>query len=316
MSIKKVIKAPLLVVYKFGLKTFGGRGLQKIWPLGIIRDWLSKTVRGLKPESVYFRGNTVFLDPNDNLELSIWKESWSVQEIEVMKANIEMGDTVIDVGANIGAFTLLFAQQVGLQGHVFAFEPSPENVSLLQKNVSANGYPNVKIIPKAVTDKDGKVTLFLSDYNVGDHRIYDPHEKSGGLGNTGAEYERLKDKTGRRKSVSVEVVSLDNYFRRWEKAVEFVKIDVQGAEATVCAGMSEIIRKNLKIKIMIEFWPAGLTMSGANPKEFLEKLREVGFSFFEIDGWRADSKAIGIEDLLKRYTVENNKTTNLLIKKI
>ncbi len=304
----KIIKAPLVFIYKFGLRTFGGLGLQKIWPLGLIRDWLSDVVRTYdRPTSVVFHGQKIFLDPNDNLELSVWGDKHVIShDIEIIKNILKPGDTVVDVGANIGLMTLFMANAVGETGQVFAFEPAPDNVVLLQKNVEANGYKNITIVPAAVSDHSGKLKLFLSDFNPGDHRIYNPEEKTKDWAKNNAVYDKLV--SGKRKVIDVPVISLDEFFKDHQKPISFVKMDVQGAEGGVLKGMIGILEKNKNIKIMTEFWPAGLKMFGVSSEEFLTMLEDLGFSFFEID-------KVSKDFLLNKYTVDNNRSTDLLIKR-
>ena len=71
---------------------------------------------------------------------------------DVVTKEIQPGDTVLDLGANIGYFTLLFAKLVGNNGIVFAFEPEPQNIALLTKNIKINNYKNVTLVPKAVSN--------------------------------------------------------------------------------------------------------------------------------------------------------------------
>ena len=68
---------------------------------------------------------------------------------------------VINIGANIGYFTLLAAREVGPDGKVFAFEPFPQTVELLKKNIDSNGYKNVQVISMAVSDRKEKSFLAL-----------------------------------------------------------------------------------------------------------------------------------------------------------
>ncbi len=93
-----------------------------------------------------------------------------------MQNLIKPGQTVIDVGANIGYYnTLQFAKLVGpTVSRVYAFEPDPDNFALLRKNVAQNGYANVVCIQKAVSDQTSKLKLFRNSQNHGDHRIYPP----------------------------------------------------------------------------------------------------------------------------------------------
>src|SRR5262245_13382224 len=83
------------------------------------------------------------------------KQIFEPFETKLVLENICRGDWVIDVGANIGYYTLLFAQKVGQRGRVFAFEPDPENFELLEHNVRQNGYDNVVLVNKAVAEKTG-----------------------------------------------------------------------------------------------------------------------------------------------------------------
>ena len=85
---------------------------------------------------------------------------YSEGEVEVFRKVLRPGDTAIDVGANIGAFTIPMAKLVGGDGHVIAFEPSPANLDLLEQNVEQNGFGplnigNVTIKPYVASDKEG-----------------------------------------------------------------------------------------------------------------------------------------------------------------
>ncbi len=340
-TIKKIVKKSLVACYRVGLRLFGGLGLQKIWPLGAIRDWLSGAVRTYnKPNSVIFRGHTIFLDPNDNLELSVWgNRHGASREIELMEQLLHKGDTAVDVGANIGLMTVFMAKAVGTTGRVFAFEPGPENMSLLQQNIAVNHYNNVTVTPAAVSGEAGTLKLFLSDFNPGDHRIYNPEEKTKDWVKNDAVYDKLVEK---RTAIDVSAVSLDEFFsakggsppeadgpssrggsayggrahasggKDYKKPIAFIKMDVQGAEGGVLKGMMGILQKNHNVKIITEFWPAGLEMFGVGAAEFLTSLENLGFSFYEIEKY-ALKKPTSKNSLLQKYTIENNKSCNLFV---
>src|SRR3989344_875575 len=112
---KKFLRHILVSIYKTALNLLGGLGLQKIWPLGAIRDWLSGVVRTYnRPPQVIFRGQTIFLDKNDSLELSVWGEQHpAAKEIKIIEELIKKGDVVVDIGANIGLMTVFMSKAVG-----------------------------------------------------------------------------------------------------------------------------------------------------------------------------------------------------------
>ncbi|MEK7077398.1 MAG: FkbM family methyltransferase [Patescibacteria group bacterium] len=227
-----------------------------------------------------------------------------------MEENIKRGDTVVDIGANIGLFTLLYARAVGERGRVFAFEPEPVNVGILRRNIAANGYNNIEVVPAAVGDRPGKVKLFLSDFNAGDHRVYDPEERTRDWEKNGAVYDKLVG--DRRKAIDVPTVSLDEFLKSYEKPIAFIKMDAQGAEGGILKGMTEILKKNRNVRMVTEFWPAGLKMFGVEAQEFLTLLQGLGFSFCEI-GNDARERRQNKDFLLHKYTVENNRSVDLLV---
>jgi len=98
---------------------------------------------------------------------------WEAYETQLTLRHLQRGDVYVDVGANIGYYTLVAAQRVGVTGKVIAYEPDPDNFALLKANVERNNLSNVTLFPFALHDTGGEGQLFLSGDNFGDHRIYD-----------------------------------------------------------------------------------------------------------------------------------------------
>jgi len=232
---------------------------------------------------VEVEGNKMFLDARDSLLLSLKK--YEPKQVKLIKSIVKKGDTVLDIGANIGYYTLLLAKLVGPTGKVYAFEPDPENFRILKKNVGLNKYKNIVLEQKAVSNKSGKLKLFLSDENNGDHRIYNP--------------------SGERKEFrEISSIKLDNYFKRKPK-IAFFKMDIQGVEPDAFEGMKSILNEK-DIKFTTEFSPENLYSAGRSPLGFIKLLNDLGFSLFDLD---AGTK-VG-EDTIKKYEESNYFTTIL-----
>jgi len=184
-------------------------------------------------------------------------------ETELFKRLVKKGMVVVDIGANIGYYTLLAAHLVGDEGKVFAFEPDPYNYSLLCRNIEVNGYRNVIPVQKAVFNKSGKMKLFLDKNNLGGHSLSEANV----------------DKS---VSTTVEITSLDEYFENTNHKIDVIKMDVQGSEMEVLNGMTNTINQNEKLEIITEFWPFGLRNAGSSPTDFLRKLAEYGFVLYQI----------------------------------
>jgi len=216
-------------------------------------------------------------------------------ETEFVMSKIKVGDVVIDIGANIGYYTLIFAKLVGEQGKVFAFEPEPSNFYLLKKNVMTNKYNNVILEEKAVSNYDGQTKLFLSNSNAGAHRIYFSHRVT-------------------KNYVQVKVTTLDDYFKNHElkSRISFIKIDVEGAELGTLEGLKTLLETNKKIIIMIEFDPQQIKEFGSSSRDLLNFLDNQKFRFLFVDqNMHQIKKAEGIDFLLKKYE-ESKTATNLI----
>jgi FkbM family methyltransferase len=166
----------------------------------------------------------------------------------------------------------------------------------LKKNVAINGYSNVVCIQKAVSNSNGKLRLYLSENNKGDHRIYESSEK--------------------RESIEIESVTLDDYFKEFTRKISFIKIDTQGADGFVFQGMTDLLKRNDDVVIMSEFWPIGLKRCGMEPIDYLKIVEQHGFKLCQLLENCRKKETSNIDELSRLYTVENEQWINLLLKKI
>jgi FkbM family methyltransferase len=246
-------------------KFIAGKGLGKLPLVTRIHNYFYWC---FKPSGIILldiQGNKLYVDSRDTgvtpflLEWGLYEKF----ETELFKKLIKKRMVVVDIGANIGYYTLLAARFVGEEGKVFAFEPDPYNYSLLCRNIEVNGYRNVIPVRKAVFSKSGKMKLFLDKSNLGGHSLSEAN-------------------VNKVDSIMTEVTSLDDYFKNTDYKIDVIKMDVQGSEMGVLEGMTNVINQNDNLKIITEFWPLGLRNSGSSPTDFVNKLIEYGFTLYQI----------------------------------
>lgn len=182
---------------------------------------------------------------------------------QFLSSQIQPGATVVDVGANIGLYTLLLADLVGDNGKVFAFEPDSCLFEALSRNCQINKTGNVQLFNRALGSESETRTLFRSILNSGDNRMVEHAGSGGGMGST------------------VQVSRLDEVLDG--QKIDFIKIDVQGWELEVFRGMAQLLAKNPAVRIYFEYWPYGLRRSGCEPQTLLEYLHNLSFDLFEVE---------------------------------
>ncbi len=230
------------------------------------------------------QNNKMYIDLADKeVSQSLLKHGfYEKYETKLFKKVLKRGMTVLDIGANIGYYTLIAARKVGINGKVFAFEPEPSNYDLLCKNIEANKFQNVVIIPKAVSNKVKTIKLYLSPENRAEHSFC---------------------KYLNNKFVNVKTIVLDNFLKN--KKIDFVKVDIEGAEAEALQGMQNVIKSNKKLILITEFWPAGIEMRGFSPKGYLEKLFELGFKLYNINETKQKLEPVNIDQIMRNYKNKN-----------
>lgn len=228
----------------------------------------------------------------------------------LFKRIVRKGDVVIDLGANIGYFTLLAARLVGQQGIVFAFEPEPKNYSYLIKNIELNNYKQATAFQKAVSDKNGKIKLFICGYDSGHHTINRPN---------GIDAYR-EGRKGETKEIEIDAVSLNDFLGEKERKIDVIKMDVEGAEMLALLGMDKILKTNQNLKMFVEFFPLLIEKMGNSPKEFIRKLLEdYKFSIYVIpDDYNAlKGETIKIDNIegIMKFRKNEEDHINLFLQK-
>ncbi|MFQ5977033.1 MAG: FkbM family methyltransferase [Candidatus Heimdallarchaeota archaeon] len=290
---RRIIVSLYLLIRNKIIQPLLGNKISKFQLIRFIDDFLFYSRFG-KPRIVEVQGNKMYLDPKDSLNLSYWGVHEPF-ETEVIRQIVKKGDMVIDIGAHIGYYTLILAKLVGEKGKVLAFEPDPCNFSLLKKNVEINDFHNVILEQKAISNKTGKIQLFMSEVHSAMHRIY----KSS----------IFKDF---HLSIEIEAIRLDDYFNSNERKIDFIKIDVEGAELSVLQGMESILQKNDQMKLMIEYAPLSFVDFGFKPIKLLELLRKTGFKLFDVSEREKRIKPTNISKLIETYSPAPGNITNLL----
>lgn len=168
---------------------------------------------------------------------------------------IDSNDIVVDIGANIGIFSILAANQTN--NLIYAFEPVPENVKLLKKNIRANGLKNVNVNEIAVCSSPGPKKLYLNN-NAGGHSLFD-HNKS----------EPLKNCLTIAATTLQDILDRNNLAR-----VNFLKIDCEGAEGVILKSTAREYLQKIE-QIALEFHD---NVSVLNHCQIQDILHQAGFA--------------------------------------
>jgi FkbM family methyltransferase len=170
---------------------------------------------------------------------------------------ISAGDTVVDIGANIGCFTIYAARAVGPTGRVIAVEPASETFSQLRRNVELNNLTNVTLVQAAVSGEPGTVTLMASENSL----FTSLFDRIDGRENTG-------------HSEQVEAITLDQILQRnGVERVDFLKVDCEGAEHSIVEKVTpETMHKFGQIAMEIH------DVDGASNSDLMNRVKGFGYT--------------------------------------
>jgi FkbM family methyltransferase len=168
-------------------------------------------------------------DFNDELQRQMYFGLYDLQEITLLKKALRPGEVFLDIGANVGYYSLIASSLVGYKGQVHAFEPIPENANKITTALGRNGISNVRVNQVAVGDKDGTFVFYVGNAE---------------LSNSG--WASIVPSKRRPCTLTVPKISIDRYLYDNEiNSVSFLKIDVEGAEPDAIAGMSSLLEQNV-----------------------------------------------------------------------
>lgn len=210
------------------------------------------------------------VDISKQIKVHGWYEDEKF-ESEIFSDHLKQGMTVLDLGGNIGFYTMLARSIVGPHGKVISFEPFPSNANLIRSSIEENSFDNVTVVEAAVSDKIGKTILYLSPDACSEHSILNL--------NFNYNSETIQ------KNIHVDTITVDNYLAKniGNFKVDFIKMDIEGSESKAIEGMKKVLEENKKMNLMTEFWPNGFKVEGNDPLDFLEAIGGFGFEINNID---------------------------------
>jgi len=244
--------------------------------------WLGKAydriaVRVGNTDSVRIGQFRVFVDPRDQViakKLPLYG-GFEQREIELLCSLVRPGDCVLDVGANIGLYSLALSRAVEPHGRVIAVEPDPDNLVLLRRNLLSNACANVIVVEEALGDTAKTVHLFGSRDNCGGLSTVDI------LG------------LGPNRAIPVPMRRGDSVLAEIGVVPRVAKIDVEGAEPSVLAGLGD----RLPQVLLFEFVPWQLRAAGHDPSLFLHHLTSLGYCLAVVDPESGRHQTMGEEQI-------------------
>lgn len=194
----------------------------------------------------------------------------------VLRRIVKPGMHVVEIGANVGLFTLLIAQRVGERGSVHAFECDPTLARIARDNLEVNGLGAIGAIDERAVSKASGRLEFRAALR---HR---------GGGTLVADLQQIPELTeSERETIVVQAVTLDQFAATYDHKIDFLKIDAEGAEADIIRGGQTIFGDtSYPITIMMEFAPAFMRKAGMDPALQLQELVTAGFRFSRVDDRR------------------------------
>lgn len=243
----------------FGLSELASRS--RMWNQAVIRSQCYNAYLGDQTSLCRVLGRyRMYVDTADlGLSSHLLSEGyWEMWHTEAMVDLVRPGMTAVDVGANLGYFTLLMADLVGPTGRVHAFEPNPAIAERMRKSLYVNGFSaRTTVHQMGLADRAGEFGLFIPPDDPKNGRLVRLHNPA--------------------LSVRIALDRLDAIPGLLE--ADFIKIDVEGAEEKVWRGMAALLESGRPLTVVLEF----VADRYKDPAAFIADIERHGFSLAVID---------------------------------
>lgn len=212
---------------------------------------------------------------------------WEPYETQLLLQALSPGDVFVDVGANLGYFSILAATVVGESGAVYAFEPDADNCALfrasvarIQRDLAPHRFcPRIHIAQAGLSDAPSDGFLYLSEDNLGDHQIFCEADAIGSLVESArSDEERL------RRRIPIQLWRGSDYLAEHTGRIDFIKIDTQGSEYQVVSGLLPLLESQSEsLRLMVELTPFSLRAAGSSGRDLIALLARLQLPFWIID---------------------------------
>ncbi len=226
------------------------------------------------------------VDTRSFIEWTIYvHDGYEIGAVKLLRSLVHPGSIILDVGANIGTFTLPLSRAAGPTGGVHAFEPHPVLRERLTMNIALNNLRNVTVCDVALGSKQGEEMLYGST-----------------TANQGMA--SLRQQPGVETPIPCYVETIDNYVAKFKlPRVDLIKIDAQGADFSVLEGAKSTLVMH-KPSLYFEVAPYDLSLFGSKPEEIYDLLHSIGYEI-----WRNKTVERGRTKLVP---VKNGSTKSIL----
>lgn len=275
--------------------------------------WLNELAwRTKKAGYLEVQGSQMYLDPH-HPQLCIrnaHRSYYSNRMIEPLttakfSGAIREGDVVVDIGANIGYYSLLAGKRVGVNGRVYAVEPVTANYQMLVVNIIKNKYDYILPLKKGISNEIGKSKIYLSWEDCGCHTMRKHHDLF------------IFNTVEAGENEDIETTTLDAEFG--DKHIDLIKMDIEGYECRAWSVASRMLLNNPKLKIIMEFNPKAAREVGDSPEGLLEYLMvNQKFQVTVIDelGSKPSNECIEVRDLSHVMDLVGDKAVNLYMERL
>ena len=202
--------------------------------------------------------------PDDHVLSNMRTASYERRELDFVRAALKPGETVLDIGANFGLYSILAAKQVGPKGRVLAFEPNPRNLLYLRLNLLLNRQRQVEVVPVALGNEEGE-----ADFTCVSQGAYSTLHAAAVPGKT---------TVIRVKQTTLDAIAAQEKLH----SVDFVKMDVEGAELLVLQGGEDFFATAPRPLVMCEFSDERAGPYGYTSRQVYQWLRARQYRWFRL----------------------------------